>query len=295
MTPAAPHHSTRHSPAAATAASTPRRILGVVEILALAGVLSVFGFAFNLIGLLPLIAAGVTDPQPWTVADSGARLVGYLVGVGATVGIIALYLKFRLGVDLTSLGLIRPPRWLSLVVGLVAGAAISAAGIGLAWSTGRVAPMEPAVLPGVGLLLLIGLLYLLTYLMQGAGEEIVARGLLLRGLSWWIGLPVAVAVQALFFVAIHLGNPNLTPTYAVFVLAFAVFAALLVLVQGHLWGVIGLHGGYNAMFFAGAQRGLGLRDVGDVANLNGPDIATIPLFLVGIIVLAVLLWRRRTT
>lgn len=289
MTPTAPHH----SPVAATGASTPRRVLGVVEILVLAGLLSVFGFAFNVIGLLPLIAAGVTDPQPWTVEDSGARFIGYLVGVGATVGIIALYLRLRLGVGLVSLGLMRPPRWVSLGVGLVGGAVISAAGIGIAWSTGRVRPFEPAVLPGIGVLLLVALLYLFTYLLQGAGEEIVARGLLLRGVSWWLGLPVAVAVQALFFVAIHLGNPNLTPTYAVFVLVFAVFAALLVVRQGHLWGVIGLHGGYNAMFFAGAQRGLGLRDVGDVANLNGPDIATIPVYVVGIVVLAVLLLRRR--
>ena len=31
---------------------------------------------------------------------------------------------------------------------------------------------------------------------------------------------------------------------------FALFAALLVIIQGHLWGVIGVHGGYNVVFFA---------------------------------------------
>lgn len=279
-------------PAAASDARLPRRVLGVTEILIIAAVLSVFGFAFNAIGLIPFLAAGVIDPLPWSLTDASARAIGYLVGVLGTVAVIAIYLRARLGVGLASIGLSRP-RWGAFATGLLLGAAISGLGTAIAWSSDLVRPTQPAEMPGGAALVLVALLYLLTYVLQGAGEEIVSRGFLLRGTAWWIGLWPAVAVQALLFVALHLGNPTMTPLYALFVIVFALFAALLVIIQGHLWGVIGVHGGYNVVFFAVGQRGLGLRDVADPDNLSFPDLASTPFFALGALVLGVILWRRR--
>ncbi|EKU47597.1 MULTISPECIES: CPBP family intramembrane glutamic endopeptidase [Brevibacterium] len=279
-------------PTGARDARPTRRVIGVVEILVIAGLLSVFGFAFNAIGILPLLALGITDTQPWTLPDGSGRALGYLVAIVATVGIIAIYLRRRLGVGLKAIGLTRP-RWGSAVIGLLVGAAVSAGGTAIAWSGGWVHPAEPATLPSGIVLAVVAVLYLVTYIAQGAGEEVVARGLLLRGTSWWIGLGPAVVLQALFFLAIHVGNPGFTPLYGAFVLSYAIFAGLLVVWQRHLWGAIGVHGGYNVVFFAVDQRGLGLRDVGDTANLSFPDIASTPFFALGAIVLGILLYRRR--
>ncbi|MBX4420772.1 CPBP family intramembrane metalloprotease, partial [Mycobacterium tuberculosis] len=90
---------------------------------------------------------------------------------------------------------------------------VSAGGTAIAWSGGWVRPAEPATLPSGIVLAVVAVLYLVTYIAQGAGEEVVARGLLLRGTSWWIGLGPAVVLQALFFLAIHVGNPGFTPLY----------------------------------------------------------------------------------
>lgn len=280
-------------PAAARGATTGRRVLGVVELVVLVGLLAVFGFVFNFLGLAPFLAAGVRkDAAPWTVLDASMRASGYLVSVALVIAILWLYLRFRLGVPLSAIGLRRRVRWLAFGRGLLIGAAISGAGVVTSMGFGWVRRAEPASLPGLGLVVLIGLLYLITYIAQGGQEEIMMRGALLHGLQWWTPLSVAIVGQALMFVAIHLANPNLIVWYALFVFAFGIFAAFYVLLEGDLWGVIGVHGGYNFVFFAIAQRGLGLRDTADAANLNAPDLSSAPWFALGAVVLG-LVWARR--
>lgn len=271
-------------------------MLGVIELVVLVGLLAVFGFAFNLLGFAPFMIAGVRDDTaPWTVLDASMRASGYVVSVALVVVILGLYLRLqlRLGIRLSATALRRRVRWLAFGRGLLIGAAISGAGVVTSMSFGWVRRAEPAELPGLGLIVLIGVLYLITYVAQGGQEEIMMRGAMLHGLQWWTTLPIAIVGQGLMFVAIHLANPNLIVWYALFVFAFAIFAAFYVLLEGDLWGVIGVHGGYNFVFFAIAQRGLGLRDTADAANLNAPDLSSAPWFALGAVVLGVVWARRR--
>lgn len=86
---------------------------------------------------------------------------------------------------------------------------------------------------------------LLGFLVQGSTEEILTRGYLTQAVARRFGLLVAVIVQAVFFAALHGMNPGIGILPIVNLVLFAVFASLMSLAEGSLWGVCALHGAWN--------------------------------------------------
>ena len=144
------------------------------------------------------------------------------------------------------------------------------------WTTGMTRPVAKPYLRGLGIgllffvsaVLLLGLfgfleientsqnhsiwmtlggtfLVLLGWIVQGAAEEILARGFLLPilGVRW--GPAAGVIVSSLFFSVLHLANPNLSFISLVNLFLFGLFAALYALNEGGLWGVFALHAIWN--------------------------------------------------
>ncbi len=127
-----------------------------------------------------------------------------------------------------------------------------------------------AALSGVALLLL-------GWLVVGTSEEMLYRGFVLQGLGarrWpWLG----VAVSSLLFAATHIsawGSPLAVLNLAL----FGVLASLYALREGGLWGVCGLHVGWN--WVQGSVFGLAVsgNDVPGGALLDlradGPSLLT---------------------
>lgn len=86
---------------------------------------------------------------------------------------------------------------------------------------------------------------LLGFLVQGSTEEILTRGYLTQAVARRWGLLAGVIVQAIFFAALHGVNPGIGFMPIVNLLLFAVFASLMSLAEGSLWGVCALHGAWN--------------------------------------------------
>ena len=108
----------------------------------------------------------------------------------------------------------------------------------------------------------------------GISEEIFCRGILFRVVEEGLGTWAALAVSALFFGALHAGNPNATTwtTLAIAIDAGVLFA-LLYHVTRSLWICIGLHAAWNST--EGAFYGTsvsGLPPHGWLqSNLTGPE------------------------
>jgi hypothetical protein len=143
---------------------------------------------------------------------------------------------------------------------------------GLAHSDVRAAgTVGLTALPGVALLL-VG------WAVQGAGEEVLTRGLMLQTVALRFGPVAGIAASSGVFALLHSLNANLTALAMLNLFLFGVFACVVALREGSLWGVCAIHSAWNwtqAQVFGLAVSGgavpggtlLGLRIV-------GPDIVT---------------------
>jgi membrane protease YdiL (CAAX protease family) len=89
------------------------------------------------------------------------------------------------------------------------------------------------------------LLIFLGWMVQGAAEEVLARGLLLPALGVRWGPLAGVLVSSLFFALLHLSNPHLSLISLVNLGLFGVFASLYALFEGGLWGIFAIHAVWN--------------------------------------------------
>ena len=189
------------------------------------------------------------------------------------------------------------------LAGLLAGSVLFSAVVGVLWLAGSYHVVgtntHPDWLPQVAI---IGL---------GAGgvEEILMRGALFRMIEEGLGTWVALAVSAVVFGALHLGNPGATWWAAA---AIAIEAGLLLGMLYHLtrslWACMGLHAAWNIM--QGVVYGIPVSgthaDGFLVSSRSGPDwlsggvfgaeASVVALALCSLCTLALLriAWRRGT-
>jgi membrane protease YdiL (CAAX protease family) len=162
------------------------------------------------------------------------------------------------------------PRQLApyLVAGMVAGALMFSAVVGMLWllCSYRVIGFNPQAdwLPA---LLTVGL-------GAGIGEEIISRGVLYRIVEEGLGTWWALAISALFFGAAHIFNPGATLwSSAAIAIEAGLLFGLLYHVTRSLWPCMGLHAAWN--FVQGTVYGIpvsGTRADGWlVSSRHGPD------------------------
>ncbi len=152
------------------------------------------------------------------------------------------------------------------------------------------------------------LLVLTAWMIQGAAEELLARGFLLPilGIRW--GPPAGVFVSSLFFSVLHLNNPNLSLISLGNLFLFGLFAALYALYEGQLWGAFAVHAVWN--WAQGNLFGFEVSGINAPLSIlldlmeTGPDwvtggsfgpeggIIVTLLLLAAIVVVIVVSWRR---
>lgn len=106
------------------------------------------------------------------------------------------------------------------------------------WERGPTERQGIAALGGV-------LAVLLGWAVQGAAEEVLARGFLLQSVGArskpWIG----VLVSSLVFALLHSLNPGIGPLPVLNLFLFGLFTAVYALYEGGLWGVCAIHSIWN--------------------------------------------------
>ena len=230
------------------------------------------GWAVLLFFVFMLVdAAGSILPERW------------LGGAGplAALGTLAICLAgFAAYAGLTRLAEARWPSELGLrqsvpelLIGLVVGAAMLSAVVGILVATGLYdlsGPRHSSPLSMVS----IGVV-------SGFMEELIFRAIVLRLLmrafgAWW-----ALALSAALFGALHLANPNATPTAAI---AIAIEAGLMLaafyMLTGRIWMSVGVHAAWNfAQGWIWGARVSGI-EVKESLYLSGPK-AGAPAWLSG--------------
>ncbi len=182
-----------------------------------------------------------------------------------------------------------PRRWGGLVPGLALGAIVCLVVTGIIWRLGGISfvGVNPNP-PWLSRLVSLGLV-------AGVAEEIVLRGVLFRYVESLLGTWASVAISAVVFGALHLGNENATLTGAVAIaLEAGVMFAVLYALTRSLWVVVGVHAGWNLM------QGLGLgivvsgsSDAGTgflVSHPTGSDVVSGGEFGIEARVVSVLVW-----
>jgi membrane protease YdiL (CAAX protease family) len=239
----------------------------------------VIGFAF----LAPLIAAIIGVPL-WS---SGASLnnsqpdlsnVLYLIGVFLPlIFLVWLWLRIVEQRPLRTTGMVRPI-FKPYLRGLGIGALLFVSAVLFLGLLGYL-EIENSGRGGAIWTTLGGtVLVLFGWIIQGAAEEILARGFLMPILSIRWGPAVGIIFSSLLFSALHLLNPNLSIISILNLFLFGIFAAFYALWEGGLWGVFAIHATWNwaqGNIFGLSVSGINLQS-SILLNLveTGPDWVT---------------------
>lgn len=172
-----------------------------------------------------------------------------------------------------------------LARGVLLGCALFSLTIGLLWLLGYYQ------VTGTNSVMILGPVFALS-IVSAVFEEILMRAILFRIVEEALGTWIALALSALLFGLIHLGNPNATLWGGMAIaLEAGVLLAALYLYTGRLWGVIGLHFAWN--FTQGGIFGVAISGNASKgllqASLNGPVLMTGGAFGAEASVVAVLL------
>jgi hypothetical protein len=234
------------------------------------------------LGLLPvlLIAEPLTALHrrglflPAYSHDSYDRIINMIVGpflTAAVIGSVALAGKYLDHRPFEAFGVaIDATWWRDFLLGLGI-ASVSMAlvflleyGLGLARVTGAGVVNASGVSFGFALLFSA-----VKVVCVGTYEEFVSRGYHLRNLADGLTLPGGVAVSALIFSLLHLGNENTTILSTLGLFINGLFFTTALLATGRLSAAIGAHIGWN--FAEGAVFGFPVSGEKEGASLLGLD------------------------
>ncbi len=230
--------------------------------------------------------------------SKGSNTIALLIGLGITACAVTVsaYLARRVldRRSFRSLGLEATGAARGLLFGFLVAALMMAAIFaaewalgwlrfeGLAWQTGGAPPVAGNLL-----------IWLAVFVIVGWHEELLCRGYWLRNLTDGLNVPLAVFLSSLGFALMHLGNPNVSWTAIVGLLAAGGWFAYAALATKQLWAPMGAHIGWN--FFEATVFGFpvsGLNTFGLLRQSStGPGLWTGGLFgpEAGLIVLPALL------
>jgi len=157
--------------------------------------------------------------------------------------------------------------------GLLVGLVMFVAAVGISAAFGYIAVEEGSAQPQ-GVVALGGvLLVLLGWIVQGAGEELLARGWLLPVVGARYSPVLGLIVSSLVFAVLHSLNPNLSLVAILNLALFGLFTALYALYDRGLWGVFSIHSIWN--WAQGNLLGF------EVSGMNAPGGTLFDLMEVG--------------
>jgi membrane protease YdiL (CAAX protease family) len=162
--------------------------------------------------------------------------------------------------------------------GFLVGALMFALALAFLYLFGALQP-APALKAASGLTAVPAvLIFLLGWLVQGAGEEILCRGWMMPVIGARYTPLTGILVSSAVFAAYHSANPSFSVLAVVNIFLVGIFLSLFCLGDEAIWGVFGWHSAWN--WVQGNFFGLnvsGLNDSGASLfrfQIHGPDLVT---------------------
>jgi len=221
--------------------------------LIVAGLLTQFVFS-------PLILGEGKDVVKW------AREIFMLFAVfGSVIVLIFLWVKYFEGRTITSLGFTKEGALKKYLSGFGTGILMNTTVVGIMAIFGSIEIAEESVnITGVDAIGIV-IIFLLGFVVQGAGEEILSRGWMFQVIGSrykpWLG----VLITTVFFTVVHLGNSGVNPVSVINLLLVALLLVLFVMNDGSLWFACAWHSAWNWML--GNVYGLSVSGSGEKISL----------------------------
>ncbi len=162
--------------------------------------------------------------------------------------------------------------------GMLVGVLMIAVVMGVLAAFGYMSLETAVTLPLLSAAILPAFLLFLGWMVQGAAEELLARGFLFPIFGIRFGVLVGMFVSSVLFAFLHLNNPGVSPIAYLNLALFGVFTCLYAIFEGGLWGVCAIHAIWN--WAQGNLFGIEVSGVvvsgGVLMNFNetGPDWLT---------------------
>jgi membrane protease YdiL (CAAX protease family) len=151
---------------------------------------------------------------------------------------------------LATIGLTSGGSLSSFAHGLLIGCAMVIAVVTTIWSQGG--EIVGNIMPAFGSPIALGSIAILlfSFVIQASVEEIVFRGWMLSSIASKLGTVAAIAISSATFTLLHF-SPSTTLLTVINTVLFALFACGWALRDGHIWGVMGWHAGWNWLMGTG--------------------------------------------
>lgn len=265
-------------------------------------------FVFIAAALTQFVFAPLYFGDPTQASHTARELFGLFVMFGTSVVAIFLWVRFFEGRPFYTIGFTKTGALKKYLFGFATGLLMNSAVVGIMALFGCIEiGVDSSATIGIGA---IGgvTIFFFGFLIQGASEEILARGWMFQVIGAryqpWIG----VLITSVFFALLHLGNSGINPFAVLNLFLFATLMCLYVMKDGNIWAACAWHSSWN--WVMGNVFGLSVSGTGEkvsLFNLNttgnelitgggfGPEgsLVTSIVLLVAIVLVGMVILKRK--
>ena len=174
-------------------------------------------------------------------AGSDSSTIIMLFSEIAMIAVVFLFCRWIEKRKLRTLGFLKKRVVIEYAKGLLVGFVVFSVAVLLCVATGTLKITGFSI----GFSVVTVLLYFFGYMIQGMAEEVLCRGYFMVSLARRYSIPVAVFVSSFAFSLLHMGNPGITVLAVVNLTLFGIFAGVVMVRQGNIWMVAGIHSMWN--------------------------------------------------
>jgi membrane protease YdiL (CAAX protease family) len=207
------------------------------------------------IALLLLLISGLLDPVTWiTLSESfNAGFNGtelnlsietspfQLFSTGILILVVLVYWRYFLKKPLKQMGFTLKNLPLAYTKGFIIGAVFFTAHFALNFALQAIHVKNTLSTVNWG----IFALYIIGWIIQGMSEEVLCRGFIMNRFAESYGVPIGIAVNSLFFAALHLGNPGITLLSLINLVLFGILMSLIYTKTQNIWMIAAIHTAWN--------------------------------------------------
>ncbi len=183
---------------------------------------------------MDLLLTQIINNSPWWVT-----LCSLIASGGAFIGATIIYCKFIEKRKISTLGLRKTKYALEYGMGSLIGIAMYSLTLGVALACGSVSFVGGATFS------FPIILFLIAFVIQGAGEELLVRGYLMTTVARDYKVGLALVFSSAVFSIIHGANAGISAVALINILLFGAFEGIYILKRGDIIGACAIHTMWN--------------------------------------------------